>query len=501
MRSLFRTAPTGYGDHDGAKWNLVAAFSLLNVPNVSFSGTGLNPDTGVLDLQCSTRSEDRDVYLVIRIDALEMPIDPARIVTLIDGSKTRSYTFSGTPSDPSELVLSVRGPFIAGDELVETLETFENILEQYVAEFRVPEYSTSSVEPLTAGQVSVISDLRGRLVMINEDTGEIIGEVEDSFKIKEDPSLLEKGHEDDPVFIQVPEGYTRDTDRHALEAFASIIPPDQRNWISTSANIVSHAISMTTNLLITTITTGASLYVSHSAPLHTTLTRKGLSTVHALSGEAVKVSSKTVALIDSMIRRAMGAKPKRARYFATGADANAHNAGLLSPNKSPLPSRTPSPTPSTRSAGAVPPPPYTQGPFIPPRRSLSPAPPLPPRAGPSAYAPPPTPGQQAPPLPERRLKTKDHILISADLILSTIDDSARRQIGRVMGHKYGPEAAESSLHLAGTARNVGLVYIDMSGIGRRALLKRAGKTFIKARLSSNDPHPYPQPVSVPAPKK
>lgn len=228
------------------------AFSLLNVPNVSFSGTGLNPDTGVLDLQCvsiphpqSTRSEDRDVYLVIRVNALEMPIDPARIVTLIDGPKARSYTFSGTPSDPSELVLSVRGPFIAGDELVETLETFENILEQYVAEFRVPEYSTSSAEPLTAGQASVISgavkgdkDLRGRLVMINEDTGEIIGEVEDSFKIKEDPSLLEKGHEDDPVLIQVPEGYTRDTDKHAIEAFASIIPPDQRNWISTSANIV-----------------------------------------------------------------------------------------------------------------------------------------------------------------------------------------------------------------------------------------------------------------------
>jgi len=49
--------------------------------------------------------------------------------------------------------------------------------------------------------------------------------------------------------------------------------------------------------------------------------------------------------------------------------------------------------------------------------------------------------------------------------------------------RYGPEAAQSSLLMAGTARNVGLVYIDMSGIGRRALLKRAGKNFVKARVS------------------
>ena len=51
--------------------------------------------------------------------------------------------------------------------------------------------------------------------------------------------------------------------------------------------------------------------------------------------------------------------------------------------------------------------------------------------------------------------------------------------------------------MAGTARNVGLVYIDMSGIGRRALLKRAGKTFLKARLSSTGPVTYPPPNTPP----
>lgn len=50
--------------------------------------------------------------------------------------------------------------------------------------------------------------------------------------------------------------------------------------------------------------------------------------------------------------------------------------------------------------------------------------------------------------------------------------------------RYGPDAAHNSMLLAETARNIGLVYVDMAGIGRRALLKRAGIQFVKGRLSS-----------------
>jgi spartin len=35
--------------------------------------------------------------------------------------------------------------------------------------------------------------------------------------------------------------------------------------------------------------------------------------------------------------------------------------------------------------------------------------------------------------------------------------------------------------LTGTAKNVGLVYIDMRGVGRRALIKRVGKEYVKSR--------------------
>ena len=59
-----------------------------------------------------------------------------------------------------------------------------------------------------------------------------------------------------------------------------------------------------------------------------------------------------------------------------------------------------------------------------------------------------------------------------------------QKLNAVIGHKYGDEAAQSTSMLIGTAKNVGLVYIDMRGMGRRALIKRVGKEYAKARVSS-----------------
>lgn len=49
-------------------------------------------------------------------------------------------------------------------------------------------------------------------------------------------------------------------------------------------------------------------------------------------------------------------------------------------------------------------------------------------------------------------------------------------------YRYGPEAGAHTRHFGETVRNVGVVYIDARGVGRRALIKRAGKRMIKGRL-------------------
>ena len=77
----------------------------------------------------------------------------------------------------------------------------------------------------------------------------------------------------------------------------------------------------------------------------------------------------------------------------------------------------------------------------------------------------------------------------ANLVLATVDDSLKRtvdvgseRVAAVVGHKYGPEAGRSAQLATHTARNVTLVYIDMRGFGRKALIKKAGTTWIKARM-------------------
>lgn len=54
-----------------------------------------------------------------------------------------------------------------------------------------------------------------------------------------------------------------------------------------------------------------------------------------------------------------------------------------------------------------------------------------------------------------------------------------------MGHRYGEAAGHNSEMMMGTARNVALVYVDLKGFGRKAILKTAGKEFVKGRFSSS----------------
>jgi spartin len=219
------------------------AFSLLDIADASVS-TPLTTQSGTLHLECVTiagESTNRDVYLVLRINTFETPIDPARVIHIsYSGSGQRIYTFDGNEVDPSDLVLTLPSakPETA---LADDLETFEGILAQY-ADLRRPDTATSSGSPgaANAANASTLSpganDLRGRLVLINEDNGEMVGEVDGPLNIREDPRLHEPGREGDPVIIEVPEG------EHlgAREMFARFVPPEEQDWVTKSAAMIRY---------------------------------------------------------------------------------------------------------------------------------------------------------------------------------------------------------------------------------------------------------------------
>lgn len=52
----------------------------------------------------------------------------------------------------------------------------------------------------------------------------------------------------------------------------------------------------------------------------------------------------------------------------------------------------------------------------------------------------------------------------------------------VVGHRYGPEAGEISRSIGGGVKNVGLVYIDATGVSRRAIVKSVAKGMVVGKV-------------------
>ena len=77
---------------------------------------------------------------------------------------------------------------------------------------------------------------RGRLVFVDDNTGEVVGELDNKLRINEDPALSTPGAENAPVVIEI-------ADDEAQEVFARVIPPEERDWITNSATLVRYVLS------------------------------------------------------------------------------------------------------------------------------------------------------------------------------------------------------------------------------------------------------------------
>jgi spartin len=230
------------------------AFLLLTIPNVTLKAEN-TVLTGTVALQCVTipvplasSETNRDVYLVLRLDSYEIPLDPARVVECTRSTTgERAYIFHESEFDPTKLELTTSSLTNGREDpsLSEDLETFEQIIAQY-ANFPNRDAPPSRPElPPTSDGGS--ADLRGRLVLVNQDSGEVVGEVDPDrkFAIQEDPKLNEKGRESDAVVIDIPDvraGLGTATAHDPLQVYVDVIPPGQEDWIMKSATAITQVV-------------------------------------------------------------------------------------------------------------------------------------------------------------------------------------------------------------------------------------------------------------------
>ncbi|KAG9039336.1 hypothetical protein FS837_000984 [Tulasnella sp. UAMH 9824] len=424
-------------------------FLLLTLPNVRLSAPWANPpeQTGRLSLECVTipvgpagssivsstptgttsPATQRDVWLVLRIGNFEEPLSASDAI--YHSRQRGTYTFR---APEGQFMITLQPPASVGD--TEDHETFEVLLQQYG--------SLQEVDPSDSKRDDT-RDVKGRLVLVDEDDGEVVGTLGEQFTIREDPGLAQGGKA--PVVIEMPEEGQTEIRVHAMD-------PDEQDFILRSAQFISRGIVFATDMIGKGMGMASEYYVKNNAPnaepmVFSESTKRNLKRIHGISGQAVKVSTHTTGLIHGLIDKAadrVAGKPK-------------------------------TPHPSTAYApGATPPP-------------------LPPRGGPAARGPTPSPGPPSgagtpPPLPPRR-RMLNRLLMSTDLILTTLENSAHTlvtttttNLSTTLGHKYGPEMGTAVTDVGQALTNVGVVYIDVRGVGRRALIKRAGKRVIKGKM-------------------
>jgi spartin len=229
------------------------AYVLVTIPNATLTSPSSGTLTGRLALEYITFSipttAARDVLLVLRlgddpdgVSGFEAPLDPARtLMATVLPSGARRYIFHATQDD-AEFALTLPAPPEAAKKDV---ELFHSVLAGYATDVRGGGNATAEVAPGAAQSRASWGpegeDLRGRFVLVNEEGGEIVGALDESVRVREDPSLAEKGHENDPVVVEVPEDVDDPLEGlRNVEVLVRTVPPEERDWMMKSALFARH---------------------------------------------------------------------------------------------------------------------------------------------------------------------------------------------------------------------------------------------------------------------
>ncbi|KAG6002747.1 hypothetical protein E4U21_002805 [Claviceps maximensis] len=264
----------------------------------------------------------------------------------------------------------------------------------------------------------------GRIVLVNEEDGSVVGELGDAYQVVEDKAI--KPGSKDPVEIALPTdssqaikvqpapGYNDDDD----DDEDRIHPAYKKSTIVNMGMRASRLLITTSDYVAQTLTSQAENYTKNSQPAakpvtFTPTTHEHIRKINQYSTKAAGLSASTVGSI-AKVAQNLGAnlskrKDGRARGFdKDGNVIDTYKPGML--NKS--------------------------------------------------------------------LMAFSTVVDGMEQAGRSLLTSTTSSVSHVVEHKWGPEAGEVSRHLGGGVKNVGLVYIDVTGVSRRAVLKSVAKGMV-----------------------
>lgn len=398
------------------------------------------------DLSTTTpqnEAPDEDFYLHLNLPPeLDLPL-PA--TTQIYHQPPTSYLIPRWDMGPDAGAFTrIEFPQIGRGTTQEDVDTFETILAQCTAFLErarpplptrpsekggaaPPSYNPQDYAPggRYAQPASDQKNAHGDIVLIDEDDGSVVGELGDGAQIIESSSL--KPGSKDPVEVQVSADGKKIEVRPVSEEYLRMAkhPAYKSSGLVQNAATASRLIVTSSSYIGNMLTSGAESFTQKTKPVNKPMefnpaTHDRVRKINAFTQNAAGLSSKTV-----------GQVTKYSQNFAASLAGHkkdrAHKGFDTKGN--PLPQEEYKPGILNKSMIAF-----------------------------STIA--------------------DGIAYSGKNLLTASGGAA----STVVGHRYGEQAGSIAAELAGGVKNVGLVYIDVTGVSRRAVIKSVAKGMVVGKV-------------------
>ncbi|KAI8961613.1 senescence-associated protein-domain-containing protein [Daldinia sp. FL1419] len=263
----------------------------------------------------------------------------------------------------------------------------------------------------------------GQIVLVDEEDGSVIGELSDGFQIVE--SGVSPGSKD-PVEITLPEEGTNKlavipASPETLEL--ELHPAYKKSFLVSKAAYASRLIITTSDLVTNAMQSGSDTFVKNTKPTSkavtfTPATHERARRIGTFSGGVAELSSKTVGQVSKLAQN-VGAT-------VAGRGTREGKRGF-DPEGKPIESFKPG-------------------------------------------------------LLNKSLMAFTTVADGIDHATRNLLNSASSSATNIVTHKWGAEAGELSKHLGGSVKNVGLVYIDVTGVSRKAIIKAVGKGMVVGKV-------------------
>lgn len=398
--------------------------SLLMVPTNS-------PFADLSNTRGQNEAPEEDFYLHLNLPPeLDLPL-PA--TTQIYHQPPRSYLIPRWDLGPdSGAFTRIEFPALGkGSDSVtqEDIDTFETILAQctaFLERAQAPQSSKGSVKPYNPAEYGpregYVGGAHGEIVLVDEDNGSVVGELAEGANIVEDPAI--KPGSKTPVEITVsPDGKRIDV-KPMTDDYLSLArhPAYKDSGLVQNAAAASRLIVTGSSYISNMMVSGAETFMNKTKPNEKPMVFKPATHEHVR-----KINTLTTG-VAGFSAKTVGQVTKYAQNFgATMANKKAKQSKSINPDG----------TPNTD---------YKPGLL---NKSMI------------AFS-----------------TVADGIAHSGKTLLTHGGAAASSMVG----HKYGAEAGSIAGDLAGGVKNVGLVYIDVTGVSRRAVIKSVAKGMVVGRV-------------------